>query len=612
MAEFYGSVMTNQGVNLLTAAIAGTAKIQFTGFVAGNGTYTATEREPANLMQRTALKSQKQSTTITSVTRPTTGAVVLEAILDNSALSAGYYVNEVGIYARDSINNTTPVLYAITVAKTADYMPPYNGLLPATIREKFVTTVSNSAEVTVVTSGAYADADDLGDISTLATSNKSSAVAAINETVNNTGSLSDLKTQDKDSIVDAINEIVTGEGHVYGFHISKSEGNPSSKVTYLAGAVGKIPAKMNYTDGVFDYGSWQNAFFMPKPCMLKYDGTVDYYLDPDDYSKKADGTASDIADTTYGGNAMMEWGQNGKKIWMKIIPDGDGCGASYYFSDRKEDEGYHDWPFHNSKGVSVDHFYTPIYNGSLDSNSKLRSISGQALMKTKTAANEITYAKANNPGADVLWNTELHSDIELINALLILMAKTTDTQTAFGQGLHTGGSETINDGFTTGVHNAKGLFFGTNSGSIALNDYGNAVKVFGMENWWGLQWRRYQGHIMDNGVQKVKNTYGTEDGSTASDYNLTGSGFKLTGADAPSGTSGGLRRMLVQQWHSFRASARRPFDQRRPRWRSLREPGLRRFERGLGRRSCPVLQTTCLERVNLRSKEGKRAQPVSP
>ena len=44
---------------------------------------------------------------------------------------------------------------------------------------------------------------------------------------------------------------------------------------------------------------------------------------------------------------------------------------------------------------------------------------------------------------------------------------------------------------------------------------------------------------MDNGVQKVKNTYGTEDGSTASDYNLTGSGFKLTGADAPSGTSGG-------------------------------------------------------------------------
>lgn len=68
------------------------------------------------------------------------------------------------------------------------------------------------------------------------------------------------------------------------------------------------PASMNFETGTFSYGSWKkDEFFMPRPCMLKYDGTVDYYLDPNDYSKKADGTASDMANTSYAGNAMMEW-----------------------------------------------------------------------------------------------------------------------------------------------------------------------------------------------------------------------------------------------------------------------------------------------------------------
>lgn len=40
--------------------------------------------------------------------------------------------------------------------------------------------------------------------------------------------------------------------------------------------------------------------------MLKSNGTVDCYLDPDDYTKKADGTASPISDVNFNGNAMME------------------------------------------------------------------------------------------------------------------------------------------------------------------------------------------------------------------------------------------------------------------------------------------------------------------
>ena len=352
------------------------------------------------------------------------------------------------------------------------------------------------------------------------------------------------KTGEK--IVQAIRDVATAinqhAGTIYGFHINNSEADPEDKVTYLADAKGMTPAHMNFTTGLFDYGSWDGAFFMPRPCMLKSDGTVDYYLDPSDYTKKEDGVnASDVSNTSYDGNAMMEWGQAGKKIWMKIVPDTGNLGASVYIADYQADPDFHDWPFHNSQGVSMDHFYTAIYNGSVI-NGKMRSLSGQQVGNKRNCADEITAAQANNPSGQLMWNTELYSDITLINMLLILMAKSVDTQTAYGQGIHTGGSEAINNAFRTGVHNAKGLFYGTNSGSVTSSDFSNAVKIFGMENWWGFQWRRYQGHVMVNGSQKVKNTYGMEDGSTSDSYTVsgvpTGDGYKTVGATVFSGTSG--------------------------------------------------------------------------
>ena len=339
---------------------------------------------------------------------------------------------------------------------------------------------------------------------------------------------------------------------IYGFHIDGNESDPETAVTYLEDAIGKTPAHMDYTQDEFNYGSWENAFFMPRPCMLKSDGTVDYYLDPDDYTKKADGvTASDVANTAYDGNAMMEWGQNGKKIWYKIVPDtGSTKSASVYIADEQVDNSYKAYSFINNQGSLVDHFYTPIYNGSVVSN-KMRSISGQQISNKTTATQEVTYAKANNAGNDVLWNTEVLADRILINLLLILMGKSLDTQTVFGQGAHTSGTEAINNTFRSGVHNTKGLFYGTNAGTVASNSFENCVKIFGMENWYGFQWRRIAGWINDNGTQKIKLTYGTEDGSTANAYNETGNGYISIGA-TPSGTSGGyVNEMQFDEYGMF-------------------------------------------------------------
>ena len=170
-------------------------------------------------------------------------------------------------------------------------------------------------------------------------------------------------------ITDAEPEPMT---YIYGFHIDPDESDSYDCVTYLADAVGMTPAAMGTT--AFNYGSWKNAFFMPKPCMLKFDGTVDYYLDPNDYTKKVDGTASDVGNLAYGGNAMMEF----PLIWYKFeagVAEGEGY---FYVSNKKVDNTYKCWSNMDCDGSIINHFYMPIYNG-CTYDEKMRSISGITL-----------------------------------------------------------------------------------------------------------------------------------------------------------------------------------------------------------------------------------------
>lgn len=321
---------------------------------------------------------------------------------------------------------------------------------------------------------------------------------------------------------------------IYGFRVLRDESVPSAKIQYIADNVAFTPAHMDFTNGVFDYGSWADAFFMPKPCMLKYDGTVDYYLDPNDYTKKEDGTASDISSSSYGGNAMMEW----PKIWLKIVPDAskDGKQADIFISDKKVDNNYHDWAYHNATGDSVEHFYSSIYTGYRIS-SVLRSLSGtsQSITTGSYASTYYSNSKGNNPSGSSIWSIETIAEIDLITILLWLIGRSTNVQATFGYGLcSSGNGDTINN-YNNGRHNTKGLFYGTNSSTSTT--YNNAVKVFGMENWWGLCCRFYLGEIIVDGVRKRKMTWNTEDGSTVTDYNFSGSGYVDCGVTAMSGSN---------------------------------------------------------------------------
>ena len=322
--------------------------------------------------------------------------------------------------------------------------------------------------------------------------------------------------------------------NLYGFKLDQNESDPASMITYLPDCDNAIykSAYMNYSTDTFDYGDWGNAWFIKKlkPCMLKYDGTVDYELNPNDYTKKLDGTASDVANASYGGNAMVGI----PKVYWKIVNNGDNT-ANIYFCDKKLDDGFHCWSHIDNNGNEIDYCYMPIYNGS-NVNSVLRSISGKAPMGSQTATTEITYAKANNTGSDIIWYTELFNDRMLINLLLLLIGKSTDTQTIFGAGNNNSSNTGVKN---TGTMNTKGLFWGN-------QDNVSGVKVFGMEHWYGNIWRRIGGWINDKGTQKIKMTYGQSDGSTTDGYNETGSGYISIGGATPSGTSGGyISKILI-------------------------------------------------------------------
>lgn len=125
---------------------------------------------------------------------------------------------------------------------------------------------------------------------------------------------------------------------------------------------------------------------------------------------------------------------------------------------------------------------------------------------------EYSLATANNTTSSVHWCMETYADWVLINLLLILISKSLNSQTAFGYGYASGNLSAI----STGTGNTKGLFWGESTGKYL-------VKVFGMENRWGNIQRRIVGWNINSGVSAIKLTYGTDDGSTNTGYNTTGS-----------------------------------------------------------------------------------------
>ena len=303
--------------------------------------------------------------------------------------------------------------------------------------------------------------------------------------------------------------------YYFGFDLDTTDSNPATRVTYPSEVMNAsyTAAKMDFTAEMFNYGGWPSTpgdKFMPTPCVVtKYSDlstikpgqtVIRFDLDPNDYSKKADGTAVDLSGSTKFNEYMMRW--------PKIYVHREVVNGIYKFrcADVKLGEDWNCICNYDPNGNEIDNFFTGIY--SVDGRGKLPAT------WTKSSYSDLLQSLHNNIDRGMEWDYDVLADRLLIQDLLIMMAKTTDYRKAYGRGNCTSGERLVN-----GTMDTKGLFYGSSGGR-------DGVKVFGMENYWGNYYRILTGFLIDSGKIKVKYTSsGGIDGTYVNGYNATGRGY---------------------------------------------------------------------------------------
>lgn len=164
MAQYSRATLTDAGVQIARRMMDDdTITMTFTGIASGDGNYSTGE----DIAARTALKNQIQFFPLSSKKVTSDNVLHLKYIIsnvnpDDTPLTVGYYVREIGIYAQ--VDSEPAVLYAIAIADsaTADYLPEYDSLQPSTITMDWFLTVGNAENVSIAASpSAYALASDL-------------------------------------------------------------------------------------------------------------------------------------------------------------------------------------------------------------------------------------------------------------------------------------------------------------------------------------------------------------------------------------------------------------------------------------------------------------------
>ena len=240
------------------------------------------------------------------------------------------------------------------------------------------------------------------------------------------------------------------EPGIYGVRVDKENSNPETRVTYIGNAVGFSPMRGN--NGNLDWGSWQNSDLIEgiKPCVLENLGSgnaqVNYYLNPDDFTQKENGSSAVLNGND--GDVMIEIPER----WWKFTDEG--TTYTVEVSDK---------PFDGA--IKMAHEIEDGYN--------------QASFYPLT----------------------------LLQCIMIILLKSTDTQTALGRG-RVGGAGHI----STGNTDSKGMFYGSEADE--------QMKFLGLEDFWGNNRWWIDGCFYDN-----RNIYiGTEN------FNDTGNGYDDKGS----------------------------------------------------------------------------------
>lgn len=294
----------------------------------------------------------------------------------------------------------------------------------------------------------------------------------------------------------------------YGFIEHKDILDPTQRIEYIGiNRNYTTPYTPNLTDGSYNLGSWTGWAWLDKvkPYMVNSDGTKDYALSETDYNYKADGeTPSDIANTSYNGGAFV-WIP---KIWKQEYMVGHDRYVKFSLTEKADYE-----PVGFVYGSDeLEGLWIPMFYGSI-SDSKMMSLSGLQPDYSKTTAQQYTAITAFSNRAGFYGGPIVNT----INDILIMLAKTTDLQLAYGFGNMSGydASDTYNGVLPNAVVSG-GMFYGTNN-SKQLNKIFHSIVLGSYQ-----QWQRDPYTLLVSGRYKVSKNY---------TYDLTGATYFDTGID---------------------------------------------------------------------------------
>ena len=294
---------------------------------------------------------------------------------------------------------------------------------------------------------------------------------------------------------------------IYGFEQDFTIKDPEATITYTDDNAAYSPFTLN-SDGTMNIGSWGEFPLLVEnlPYMVRADGTADYQLNPNDYTKKLDGTASDVANASYAGGAFS-WI---KKIYMKETYARDGNSRHVQFAFSNGDPRTADFePIGFIKGgQELEGVWLPMFY--MDGNGK--TISGTQPVHSKTADQERSIIQSFSANAVHLGGGLMN----VLRDLMYMFAKSTDTQAHYGEGCM---SAYVNSSPYYGVKaNAVvggGQFYGTKGGTT-LNKAFHSIVIQSFQ-----QLLRDPQTLLSSGTLLVSKDYDV--------YNLTGSGYTNTG-----------------------------------------------------------------------------------
>lgn len=293
---------------------------------------------------------------------------------------------------------------------------------------------------------------------------------------------------------------VQEEGKTYTVRINTTDSNPETCCVYLDDAA-------DMTKGSSDWDSMP-IFNSIKPCMFK-NGKVAYYLNPNDYSKKANGAAAKLDGSD--GDVMVEF----DKFAYRIYNDG---GYTYVTISNDADTIASDTrfkflPFTRENEGDRSKIYIGAYHGVVV-NGKLRSISDSAPTVNMTIGNFRNAAQANGAGYEQFTFYQM----TMLQCLYLIRYGNLNSQAALGAGRVSAPGPAV-----TGGTNTAGMYYGD------VDDQTAQVKFAGVEDFYGSVADFIDGAYCDNDCHALVAT---------NNFNDEVTGYKDLGAISSGGSNG--------------------------------------------------------------------------